>query len=76
LAKLPESSWPELGEELARKGVEELHKRFFLYAHGKLSRREMFLVADTIHSMMQGLAPAAETEQVYAIRQDIKEGKV
>lgn len=70
------ASWPELGEELARKGMTVLQDRFFAYTEGKLSRREIYLVLDTIHSMMHGLAPDEASEEIYDMRQKIKKGEV
>ena len=71
---MSERSWPELGEELARKSLEHLESRFKAYSAGKISRREMFLIADALHDAMQGLAPNEATDAVYAVRQQIKKG--
>lgn len=71
-----ERSWPELGEELARKSLEHVESRFKAFQAGRLSRREMFLIADALHDAMHGLAPADATDAVYAVRQSIKNKEI
>ena len=69
------SDWPEMGAELARKGLEHLEKRLAAFNRGAITKREMYLIADALHDAMQGLAPGDATDAVYAVRQHIKEDK-
>jgi hypothetical protein len=67
--------WPTLGEELARKSLALIEKRLAQQQRGQITRRELWLVADALSEVMQGLAPAAAFEIVYGVRQMLKKEK-
>jgi hypothetical protein len=67
-----ELSWPELGEELARKSLTHAEMRLKHFQAGKITRRELFLITEALHEIMQGLAPWDAVDEVYALRQAVK----
>lgn len=67
-----ERSWPELGEELARKSLELLESRVSAFDRKRITRRELWLVADALSDVTQGLVPKEAWEAIYAVRQSLK----
>ena len=66
------SDWPEHAEELARKGLEHVESRVKAFERGQINKRELWLIAEALHSVMQGLATQEATDVVYSVRQSIK----
>jgi hypothetical protein len=66
------SDWPEHSAELARKSLDHFNDQVFAHSQGKLSDAALWLVADTIITVTQGLMPKEEWELIYAVREDIK----
>ncbi|MFA9261851.1 MAG: hypothetical protein ACEQSB_00625 [Undibacterium sp.] len=51
------TSWPGMGQELARKSISALEKWIRAHERGKISSRELYLISDTIYDTISGLAP-------------------
>lgn len=66
------AEWPELGAELARKSLDHFLDQARKNAEGILSDVALYLVADTIITITQGLMPAEDWQVIYAAREDLK----
>lgn len=66
-----ERSWPELGEELARKSVDTLHRAVHNFVEGEMSRRDLVVVVNTITDCTMGLIPREVTDLIYRVRQEL-----
>lgn len=66
-------TWFELQDELARKALEVMDAR--LHQHlvtGEISKREMWLITDTVYDTISGLVPWETADLIYAIRKDLE----
>lgn len=69
-------SWPELGEELARKALETLQEALHKHlVEGTMSERELRIVVDTITDTTMGLIAKDVTDTIYAVRKGLTDGK-
>lgn len=69
---LANDDWPTLAEELERKSLQTLEKLMDKHAEGKISDRELYLVAGVIWDTVSGLAPAKVLRILEAVRKEIK----
>jgi hypothetical protein len=67
-----EHSWPELGEELARKSLDTLIAAVCKHTDGELNDRELMIVVNTITDTTMGLIPMDVTETIYAVRKGLE----
>lgn len=70
----PKDDWPTLGEELARKGLEQLEFWMAKRDAGKITQRELFIVTQVLYAVMSGLAPWEATTLVTEVNQEIRVG--
>lgn len=69
---MSEKTWPELGQELARKAVEVLHDRLFKHSDGQISTATMFEIADALYDSVAGLVDWEVADMIYAVRNELK----
>ena len=66
-----EKSWPELGSELGRKGLDVISAAASKLEDGEISERELWLIADAVYDCMAGIAPWDDANVIYAVRQGL-----
>jgi hypothetical protein len=67
------SDWPDHSSELARKSLDHLKDQVFRNSEGRLSNAALWLVADTIAAVTQGLIPMDAWELIYEVRENLKD---
>lgn len=67
----PEKTWPELGEELGRKVIDVLHDRLWELNQGKITDKEMLLIANSLYDSISGLVPWDVANIVYSVREEL-----
>lgn len=67
------TEWPSFREELGRKGLQALDKYATLHLQGKISARELYIVADVLFDAMSGLADWSATDLVAKVHEDIRQ---
>jgi hypothetical protein len=64
-------SWPELGEELARKAMERISNDVGRYQDGELQAGRVYITADVLADVTQGLIDNETWQTIYAVRQEM-----
>lgn len=65
------SDWPEHGEELARKAIERIAADTQRFQDGTLSAKALWLVADILADVTQGLIDQESWNTIYAVRTEM-----
>lgn len=65
------SEWPEHSAELARKSLDHLTDQAYRNASGTLSDAALWLVADSIATVTQGLIDKESWETIYEVRESL-----
>ena len=68
------SDWPEMADEIARKGLEELQRWMERQQAGKATKRDLFVATEVLYAVMSGLAPWSATDLVTKVNLDIRNG--
>jgi hypothetical protein len=63
-------SWPDHSEELARKAMERIAADAARFEDGELSAAALWLAADILSEVTQGLIPSETWNTIYAVRQE------
>lgn len=66
-------NWPTFSEELTRKGSEQLAKWVSAYEAGKITDRELFIVANTIWDTVSGLADKELLRNLEQVIEEIRQ---
>jgi hypothetical protein len=66
------ASWPELGEELARKALDTLADALARHEMELITDRELDIVVNTITDTTMGLIPKDVTNTIYAVRKELE----
>lgn len=72
---MTERSWPELGEELARKSLDTLLRAIHDLDEGLISCRDLILIVNTITDCTMGLMPREVSEIIYAVRKELEHNR-
>jgi len=65
-------SWPELGEELARKSLDILHDRVWQFQQGKINKDHLRMVVDTLYDATSGLIDWDVSRLIYSVRKECR----
>lgn len=65
--------WPTFSEELTRKGSEQLAKWVTAYEAGKITDRELFLIANALWDTVSGLADKDLLRNLEQVIQEIRD---
>lgn len=66
-------SWPTFAEELTRKGSEQLAKWVSAYEVGKITDRELFIIANVLWDTMSGLCDKDLLRTLEQVIQEIRD---
>ena len=67
-----EDNWPTFSDELTRKGSEQLAKWVSAYEAGKITDRELFIVANALWDTVSGLADKALLRNLEQVIEEIR----
>jgi hypothetical protein len=65
-------AWPELGEELGRKAMERVYSDLHRYQAGSLSAAAVWMTADVLADVTQGLIDNETWQTIYAVRGEME----
>lgn len=68
------ADWPEMAEEIARKGLNELQTWIERRDVNKATNRDLFVATEVLYAVMSGLAPWEATDLVTAVNQELRNG--
>ena len=68
-----EDNWPTFSEELTRKGAQQLAHWVEAYEKGKITDRELFIVANALWDTMSGLCDKTLLRTLEEVINEIRE---
>ena len=74
MTDLNQSDWPEMADEIARKGLEALQTWLERQERGVATKRALFVATEVLYAVMSGLAPWDATDVVTEVNQRIRNG--
>jgi hypothetical protein len=65
-------SWPDHSKELARKAMERIYSDLYRYQQGSLSASAVWMTADALSEVTQGLIDSETWNVIYAVRGEME----
>ena len=71
MAELTTESWPDHSAELGRKAMERIANDVQRYQDGEITESRLWITADVLSEVTQGLIDSETWNAIYAVRQEM-----